>query len=41
MIDFSNFSTKPECFDNSDKLVIGKMNNETTGVAIKECMHSW
>ena len=31
IFDFSNYSTKPNCFDNYNKLVAGKMNNETTG----------
>ena len=35
MFDFSNYSTKSKCYDNSNKLVIGKMKYET-GVAIEE-----
>ena len=36
MFDFSNYSTKSKHYDNSNKLVIGKMKDETGGVAIKE-----
>ena len=36
MFDFSNYSTKSKYYDNSNKLVIGKMNDETTGDAIKD-----
>ena len=36
MFDFSNYSTKSNHYDNSNKLVIGKMKDETGGVAIKE-----
>ena len=36
MFDFSNYSTKPKYYDNSNKLVVGKMKDETAGVAIKE-----
>ena len=35
-LDFSNYTTKSKCYDNSNKLVIGKMKDETGGVAIKE-----
>ena len=34
MLDFSNYSTKSKCYDNSNKLVVGKMKDETAGVAI-------
>ena len=34
MFDFSNYSTKSKYFDKSNKLVIGKMKDETGGVAI-------
>ena len=34
--DFSNYSTKSKYYDNSSKLVIGKMKDETGGVAIEE-----
>ena len=36
MFDFNNYSTKSKYYDNSNKLVIGKMKDETAGVAIKE-----
>ena len=36
MFDFSNCSTKSKCFDNSNKLVAGKMKDEASGVAIEE-----
>ena len=36
MFDFSNCSTKSKYFDNSSKLVVGKMKDETNGVVIKE-----
>ena len=36
MFDFSNYSTKSKYFDNSSKLVVGKMKDETNGVVIKE-----
>ena len=36
MFDFSNYSTKSKYYDDSNKLVIGKMKHETGGVAIKE-----
>ena len=35
MFDFSNYSTKSK-YDNSNKLVVGKMKDELGGVAIKE-----
>ena len=35
MFDFSNCSTKSKYYDNSNKLVVGKMKNETAGVAIE------
>ena len=35
MFDFSNYSTKSKYCDNSNKLVIGKMKDETGGVAIE------
>ena len=35
MFDFSNYSTKSKYCDNSNKLVIGKMKDETGGVAPK------
>ena len=36
MFDFSNYSTKSKYCDNSNKLVIGKMKDETAGIAIEE-----
>ena len=36
MFDFSNYSTKSKYYDNSNKLVVGKIKDETTGVAIEE-----
>ena len=36
MFHFSNYSTKSKCYDNSNKLVAGKMKDETAGVAIEE-----
>ena len=31
IFDFSNYSTKSKCYHNSNKLVIGKMKDETVG----------
>ena len=31
---FSNYSTKSKCYDDSNKLGIGNMQDETSGVAI-------
>ena len=36
MLDFSKYSTKPKYYENSKKLVIGKMKDETGGVEIQE-----
>ena len=36
MFNFSNYSTGSKYYDDSNKLVVGKMKYETTGVAIKE-----
>ena len=36
MFDFGNYSTKSKYYDNSNKLVVGKMKNETAGIAIEE-----
>ena len=36
MFDLSKYSTKPNYNDHSNKLVIGKMKNETGGVAIED-----
>ena len=35
VFDFSNYSTKAKYYDNSNKLVFGKMKHEAAGVAIK------
>ena len=36
MFDYSNYSTRSEYYDNSNKLVVGKMKDETAGVSIEE-----
>ena len=36
MFDFSNYSTKSKCYDDSNKLINGKMKDETGGVANEE-----
>ena len=36
MFDFSNYSTKLEYYNKSNKLVIGKIKDETEGAAIDE-----
>ena len=36
MFDSINYVTKSKCYDNSNKLVTGKMNDETDSVAIEE-----
>ena len=36
MFDFSNYSTKSKYYDNSNKLVVNKMKDGATGVAIEE-----
>ena len=36
MFDFSHYSTKSKYYDDSNKLVVGKMKDETAGVAIEE-----
>ena len=36
MLDFSNYLTKLKYHDNSKKLVVGKMRDETAAVAIEE-----
>ena len=38
MFDISNYSSKSKCYDNSNKLVLGKMKDETGGVAIKNLL---
>ena len=35
-IDFSNYSPKSKYYDDSNKLVVGKMKDKTAGVAISE-----
>ena len=35
LFDFSNYSSKSKYHDNSNKLVVGKMKDETVGVAIE------
>ena len=35
MFDFSNYSAKSNYYDNSNKLVVGKMEDETADLAIK------
>ena len=39
MFDFSNYSTKLKFNDNSNKLVVGKMEDETGGVALKNLLN--
>ena len=36
MFNFSNYLTKPKYYDNSNKLVVGKMKDEAAGLAIEE-----
>ena len=36
MFDFSNCSTKSKYYDNSNKLVLGKMKDKTAGFVIEE-----
>ena len=36
MFDFSNYSTKSKYYDNSNKLVVGIVKDETAGVMIEE-----
>ena len=36
MFDLSNYSTKSKYYDNSNKLVVGKMKDKTAGVSIEE-----
>ena len=36
MFDFSNYLSKSKYYYNSNKLVIGKINDETRGVTIEE-----
>ena len=36
MFDFKNYSPKPKYYDDSNKIVVGRMKDETSGVAIEE-----
>ena len=36
MFDFSNYSTKSKQYDKSNKLIVGKMKDETAGVSAEE-----
>ena len=36
IFDFSDYSTKSKYYDNSNKLVVGKMKDKTAGVAIEK-----
>ena len=36
MLNFSNYSSKSKCCDDSNKLIVGKMKDEIAGVAIEE-----
>ena len=36
MFDFGNYSAKSKCYDDPNKLVVGKMKDETVGITIKE-----
>ena len=38
MLDFSNYSTKSKYYDNSKKLVLGKMKHETVGLRLKNLL---
>ena len=40
MFDFSNYSNKSSYYDGSNKLVVGKMTDETAGFGIKEFVES-
>ena len=41
IFDFSNYSTNSKYYDNSKILVVGKMKDETAGVAIEELFGLW
>ena len=41
MFDFSNYSTKSKYYDDSNKLVIGKMKDETGFVRLKPKMYAF
>ena len=36
MFDFNNYSHFPKFYDDSNKLLVGKMKDETAGVPVKE-----
>ena len=36
MFEFRNYSAKSKYYDNSNKLVVGKMKDETASIAIEE-----
>ena len=36
MFDFSNYSAESKYYDDTNKLVVGKVKDKTCGVAIKE-----
>ena len=36
MFDFSNYSAKSKYYDDSNKLVVGKVKEETVGVSIEK-----
>ena len=36
MFEFRNYSANSKYYDNSNKLVVGKMKDETAGIAIEE-----
>ena len=38
MFDFSNYSIKPKYYENSKKLVVAKMKDESGGVAIEDLL---
>ena len=43
MFDFGNYSAKPTYYNDSNKLVVGKMKDETAGVVVKQFvgLNSW
>ena len=40
MFEFGNYSTKSKYYDNSNKLMAGKMEDKTNGAAIEEVVRS-
>ena len=36
MFDFSNYLTKSKCYDDSNKIAIGRLKDETGGIAINK-----